>query len=181
MIPVIIVILVFLFCDLGRVRVALTCCCVLSVCRWQWVRSGPSVNSWAPVGLVIDKGFLSSRIVCMSQSEGRKGRNQFLLSWCTTPCRHTPRKSFLLSALDERWLSPRFLLTPAELWGRVWYDTMEGQHNHPHHLGDQNNPLCKLPGQEYQHDPQVSAYVSNLSPSVFSSLPLIKVYRFLSI
>ncbi|XP_059571732.1 serine/threonine-protein kinase Nek6 isoform X2 [Alligator mississippiensis] len=31
---------------------------------------------------------------------------------------------------------------------------MEGQHNHPHHLGDQNNPLCKLPGQEYQHDPQ---------------------------
>uniref|UniRef100_A0A8C3NV62 NEK6-subfamily protein kinase n=1 Tax=Cyanoderma ruficeps TaxID=181631 RepID=A0A8C3NV62_9PASS len=31
---------------------------------------------------------------------------------------------------------------------------MEGQHNHPHHLGDQNNPLCKLPGQEFQHDPQ---------------------------
>ncbi|NXY85106.1 NEK6 kinase, partial [Alcedo cyanopectus] len=31
---------------------------------------------------------------------------------------------------------------------------MEGQHNHPHHLGDQNNPLCKLQGQEYQHDPQ---------------------------
>ncbi|NXQ39891.1 NEK6 kinase, partial [Catharus fuscescens] len=31
---------------------------------------------------------------------------------------------------------------------------MEGQHNHPHHLGDQNNPLCKLPGQDFQHDPQ---------------------------
>ncbi|RLV93897.1 hypothetical protein DV515_00013309 [Chloebia gouldiae] len=43
---------------------------------------------------------------------------------------------------------------PAEPRGRVWYDTMEGQHNHPHHLGDQNNPLCKLPGQEFQHDPQ---------------------------
>lgn len=33
---------------------------------------------------------------------------------------------------------------------------MEGQHNHPHHLGDQNSALCKLPGQDYQHDPQVS-------------------------
>uniref|UniRef100_A0A8C3CW41 NEK6-subfamily protein kinase n=1 Tax=Cairina moschata TaxID=8855 RepID=A0A8C3CW41_CAIMO len=31
---------------------------------------------------------------------------------------------------------------------------MEGQHNHPHHLGDQNSALCKLPGQDYQHDPQ---------------------------
>uniref|UniRef100_A0A6I8MZT6 NEK6-subfamily protein kinase n=1 Tax=Ornithorhynchus anatinus TaxID=9258 RepID=A0A6I8MZT6_ORNAN len=31
---------------------------------------------------------------------------------------------------------------------------MEGQHNHPHHLAEQNNPLCKIPGQEYQHDPQ---------------------------
>ncbi|XP_068513175.1 serine/threonine-protein kinase Nek6 isoform X2 [Anas acuta] len=31
---------------------------------------------------------------------------------------------------------------------------MEGQHNHPHHLGDQNSALCKLPGQDYQHDTQ---------------------------
>lgn len=81
---------------------------------------------------------------------------------------------------SERPTSP-FLLPPAEARDRVWYDIMEGQHNHPHHLGDQNNPLCKLPGQEFQHDPQVSAGVSDLSPSVFSYLHSIKVSSFLSI
>ncbi|KAG8141792.1 putative Serine-threonine-protein [Naja naja] len=30
---------------------------------------------------------------------------------------------------------------------------MEGQHNHPHHLGDQNL-LCKVASPEYQHDTQ---------------------------
>ncbi|XP_053138128.1 serine/threonine-protein kinase Nek6 isoform X2 [Hemicordylus capensis] len=31
---------------------------------------------------------------------------------------------------------------------------MEGQHNHPHHLGDQNNPLCKVTSPDYPHDAQ---------------------------
>ncbi|XP_061460250.1 serine/threonine-protein kinase Nek6 isoform X4 [Rhineura floridana] len=42
----------------------------------------------------------------------------------------------------------------AEFQDKVWHVTMEGQHNHPHHLGDQNNPLCKVASQEYQHDAQ---------------------------
>lgn len=66
-------------------------------------------------------------------------------------------KAIAVLGWPETSLSPLFCPSRAE--GRVWYDTMEGQHNHPHHLGDQNNPLCKLPGQEFQHDPQVSVGV----------------------
>ncbi|XP_027723956.1 serine/threonine-protein kinase Nek6 isoform X3 [Vombatus ursinus] len=35
-----------------------------------------------------------------------------------------------------------------------WHDTMEGQHSHAHHLGDQTSSLCHMPGTEYQPDPQ---------------------------
>ncbi|KAJ6652852.1 hypothetical protein lerEdw1_010570 [Lerista edwardsae] len=41
-----------------------------------------------------------------------------------------------------------------ESQGRAWHVTMEGQHNHPPHLGDQNSPLCKVTGQEFQPDAQ---------------------------
>lgn len=50
------------------------------------------------------------------------------------------------------WLS---LLT-ARRSGSAWHVGMEGQHEHPQHLGDQTSALCKLPGQDFQHDPQVS-------------------------
>lgn len=33
---------------------------------------------------------------------------------------------------------------------------MEGQHSHPPRLGDQSSPLCKVAGQEFQTDAQVS-------------------------
>uniref|UniRef100_A0A8V1AIB2 NEK6-subfamily protein kinase n=1 Tax=Gallus gallus TaxID=9031 RepID=A0A8V1AIB2_CHICK len=38
--------------------------------------------------------------------------------------------------------------------GSAWHVGMEGQHEHPQHLGDQTSALCKLPGQDFQHDPQ---------------------------
>uniref|UniRef100_A0A8C6XZ78 NEK6-subfamily protein kinase n=1 Tax=Naja naja TaxID=35670 RepID=A0A8C6XZ78_NAJNA len=39
---------------------------------------------------------------------------------------------------------------------------MEGQHNHPHHLGDQNL-LCKVASPEYQHDTQRHLYRCTLA------------------
>ncbi|KAK9392496.1 serine/threonine-protein kinase Nek6 [Crotalus adamanteus] len=39
---------------------------------------------------------------------------------------------------------------------------MEGQHNHPHHLGDQNL-LCKVASSEYQHDTQRHLYRCTLA------------------
>ena len=101
-VPVMSVILAFLCCNLGSARVALTCCCVLPACRRQRVRSGLRAGSRAPVGLVAEKGFPSLRIVCVSRSGGGKGSNPFVPSRCTAACWHTPRRSFVLSALGGR-------------------------------------------------------------------------------
>lgn len=104
-----------------------------------------------------------------SLPEAEKGERELLIQEFTCTYVHfqrgkvtfgLPQWSSFVQPSTHLYQGLTFYFVSAEFKGRLWYVTMDGQHNHPHHLGDQNSPLCKVAGPEYQHDAQVCSCFS---------------------